>query len=128
MLRKFGVDGALPVVEGGGEESFGGRAAGVGDADVDAAEFGGDSGDETGDGGGVGDVEGFGEDFRIVLLSDFFGGGLQGLVVARAHGDAAAFGGEGFGGGQAESLTGRGYQRDAVFEAQVHGVEGHYKW
>ena len=42
--------------------------------------------------------------------------------VACAHGDAAAFGGEGFGGGQAESLAGRGYQGYAVFQAEVHGL------
>ena len=82
--------------------------------------FAGDCVDETVDGVGVGDVEGLGEDFCVVLLSDFFGGGLQRLLVAGAHGDAAAFGGKGFGGGQADSLTGRGNQGNAVFQAQIH--------
>jgi len=33
------------------------------------------------------------------LAADFVGGGFEGLPVASAHGDAAAFGGEGLGGG-----------------------------
>ena len=115
--EEVGIEGALPVVEGGSEKSFGGRAAGVGDADIDAAEFLRDSGDEASDSGGIGDVEGFGDDFNVVLLFYFFRGGLQGLRVAGAHGDAAAFGGEGFGGGEADSLTGGGDEGDAVFQS-----------
>ena len=123
------LESALPVVESGGEKSFGRRASGVGDANVDAAELRRHGGDKSADGGGVGYVEGLGEDFHLVLLSDFLGGGLQRLLVAGAHGDAATFGGEGFGGGEAESLTGRGDQSDTIFQTQVHRVRmGNYKW
>src|SRR4029077_20288165 len=110
------LDGALPVFEAGCEKSLGGRASGVGHTDVHSAEFCGDSLDETVDGGSVGDVAGLGEDSHAVLLSDFVGGGLECLIVAGAHGDAATFGGKGFGGAAADSLTGSGDQSDAIFQ------------
>jgi hypothetical protein len=112
--QEIQFDSTLPVVERGREKSFGGRAASVGDANIDGAEFCGDCGDEPGNGSGVGDVEGLGENFRIALLSDFCGCGFERLLIAGAHGDAAAFGGEGFGSSEAESLTGRGYKSDAI--------------
>ena len=120
MLRKLASSARLPVVEAGGEKSLGRRPSGVGDADVDAAKLGGHGGNEAADGSGIGHVEGLGEDFHGVLFSDLLRRGLQRLLVARAHGDAAAFGGKGFGRGEAESLTGRGNQRDAILQSHIH--------
>ena len=121
--KEIQLDGTLPFFESGGEKTFGRRAAGVGHANVDAAEFGRHGGDEAADGGGVGDVDGLGKNLGVVLLSDLLRGGLQGLRVAGAHGDAAAFGGEGFGGGAANPLTGSGYEGDTIFQAEIHGGE-----
>ena len=115
------VDGVAPVGGGGGEEAPGGRAAGVGDADVDGTVAGYHSFDETVHGTGVGDVEGLGEHFGVVLLTDFFGGGGEDFEMAGAHGDARAFGGEGVGGGESDALAGGGDNSDAVAEAGVHG-------
>lgn len=119
---------ALPLVESDRKKSFGGWSTGVGDANVDAAELPRHGGDKSAHGGGVSDIESPGEGFNLVLLSDFVGGGLERLLITSAHRDAAAFGGKGFGGGEAESLTGRGNQGDTVFQTQVHRVRmGHYK-
>ncbi len=74
------------------------------------------------DGRGVGDVEGLGKDLGVILLSDVLRGGLQSLLVAGAHGDAATLGGEGFRGGTANPLTGSGHQSDTIFQAEIHGA------
>ena len=66
--EKVQLERALPFFECGGEKTLGGRAAGVGDADIDAAELSGHGGDETADGRGVGDVEGLSKNLGVVLL------------------------------------------------------------
>src|SRR6202040_1553581 len=96
------------------------RAAGVGDANVDAPKSFRHGGHKTADCASVGHVEGFIHNFDIVLLADLFRGGLQGLLVARAHGKAATFRGKGFGGGAANSLTGSCDQRYTVLQAKIH--------
>jgi hypothetical protein len=54
------------------------------------------------------------------LFSDFVGGSLQSLLIARAHRDAATLSGKGFGGGAADSLTGSGNQGNTIFQSQIH--------
>jgi hypothetical protein len=115
------LEGALPFYESGGEKTFGRWASGVGHANVDAAEFVGYVCDEAADGRGVADVDGLGKNLGVVLLSDLLRGSLQGLQVAGAHGNAAPFGGEGFGGGAANALTGSGYEGNTIFQAEIHG-------
>jgi hypothetical protein len=111
----------LPFFERGGEETLGRRTAGVGDANVDAAEFPGHSRDKLAHGCGIGDITGLGNNLNAVLFSDLLCRGLQGLRVAGTHGDAAPFRGERLRRGAADSLTGSGYQGDAILQAKNHG-------
>ena len=85
--------------------------------------FGNDCCNETGHGRGIGHVESFGKDLGIVLLANAFGGGVQSVSIARAHGEAAALGSERLGGGQSDSLTGCCYERDTAFESEIHRGE-----
>jgi hypothetical protein len=48
---------------------------------------------------------------------------LQSLLVAGAHGNAAAFGGKSLGRGAANSLTGCGYEGNTIFQAEIHEEE-----
>ena len=57
-----------------------------------------------------------------MFLAQLLGDGRQRFLVARAQGNPASLGREGFGGGEAKSLTGRGDQRDTVFQPKVHSV------
>ena len=72
-------------------------------------------------GRGVGDVEGLGKNLGVVLLSDLLRGGLQGLLVAGAHGNTATLGGECFRGGAADPLAGSGNEGHTIFQAEIHG-------
>src|SRR5579859_8179023 len=71
------VDGFAPLVGRDGEEVLGGRAAGVGDANVDAAEALGYVFDEGLHRSGVGDVERFSVDFGAGAGADAVGGGAK---------------------------------------------------
>ena len=113
-------DRASPVLKACGEKSLGGRSAGIGNADIDAAEFFHDSSHEPTDGSRIGDVEGLGQNFHVMLASDFPGGSLEGGLIASAHGDAAALGSKGFGGGAADSLAGGGNQSNPIFQSEIH--------
>src|SRR5437868_4109482 len=119
--KKIEVDGFAPVFEAGGEKALGRRTSGVGDTNVDGSELLYYGLDKMVDGGWISDVEGFEKHFRVVLFSNLFGGLLQGFFIAGAHGDAAAFGGKGFGGGAAKSLAGSGDDRNPIFESGFHG-------
>jgi hypothetical protein len=114
------VHGALPLFDGGGEKALGGRAAGVGDADVGAAEFLDHGVDEIANGVSVGYVERFGENFCLVLAANLFGGGAESFLAARTHGDPATFGGKGLGRGAAKPLAGCGHDSDAALESGFH--------
>jgi len=118
--EKVQFEGALPFFEAGGQKSFGRGTAGIGDTNVDAAEFLRDRSHEAADGARVGHVESLGKNLDTVLLSDFRRCVLQRLVVARAHRDAAAFASERFRCSAANSLTRRGYESDTVFQAKIH--------
>jgi cystathionine beta-lyase/cystathionine gamma-synthase len=118
--QKVRLDRSLPVVKRGRQKPFSRRASRIGHANVRAAELAGHGGNESGDSSRVGNINRFGEHFNAVLLSDFFCGGLQRLLISSAHSDAATLGGEGLGGGKTESLTGRRHQGDAVFQTQIH--------
>jgi branched-chain amino acid aminotransferase len=114
------VDGALPLVNGGSEKTLGGRASGIGHADIDAAEFLNYGIDEIVDGARVGDIERLDEHFRLVLAANLFGDGIECFAVAGADGEAATFGGEGLGSGSPDPLAGRGNDGDAVSESGFH--------
>jgi hypothetical protein len=55
-----------------------------------------------------------------VLLGNLLDSLIERLLISSAHRDAAAFGGEGFGRGQANSLAGRGNQSYAIFQSEIH--------
>ena len=80
----------------------------------------GDGLDEAINGIGIGDVESFGQHFGLVLPADFFGGGIESVGIASAHGNARAFCGEGLGCGTSNSLTGRGNDSYTIAEAGFH--------
>jgi hypothetical protein len=76
-----------------------------------------DSSDKTAHGRGVGNVKSFGKNIHIMPLSDILRRGLQSLLIARTHGDAATFGGEGLGRGAADPLAGGSNESDSIFQA-----------
>ena len=115
--EKVQLDGLSPFLGGGGEEHFGRGPSGVGDADVDGAEFPADSFDKPMHGCLVGDVDGYGEDFRGVARADLVRGGLELGCIAGAHGDPRALGGEFVGCGSGDALAGGGDDNGAAFEA-----------
>ncbi len=115
--HEIGIHCALPLLDSGREKALGGRASGVGDADVGTAEFLYHGVDEIADGGRVGHIERFGKDFCLVLAANLFRSRIESFAIACAHGDAAAFGGKGFGCGPANPLTGRSHDGDSVFES-----------
>src|SRR5580704_5209898 len=119
--EKIQIECALPVVEARGEEAFGWRASSVGDTNVDTAEPRRHRRDESADCRRIAYIACFSEHFHSALLPDLFGRRLQRMLIARTHGNAAAFGREGFGSGKADSLTGRGDQGHTIFKSQVHG-------
>ena len=114
------VDGTAPLFDGGREKTLGGRASGVGHADIDAAELLDHGTDEIPDGVRIGDIEGFGQHFGLVSRADIFGDRGERFPVARADGETAAFGGESLGRGSAESLAGCGNDGDAILESGFH--------
>jgi branched-chain amino acid aminotransferase len=113
-------DGALPLVNGGGEKALGGRASSIGHADIRAAEFLNHRIDEIADSARVSDIERLGEHFRLVLAANLFGDGVERFPVPRADGQMATFGGEGLGGGTSDPLAGCGNDGDAVPESGFH--------
>jgi branched-chain amino acid aminotransferase len=113
-------NGALPLLNGGCEKTLGGRASGIGYADIGAAEFLNHRIDEISDSARVRDIERLGKHFRPVLASNPFGDGVERFPVARADGQTAPFGGEGLGGGSPDPLAGRGNDGNAVFESSFH--------
>ena len=42
------------------------------------------------------------------------------MLVTGTHGNATTFGGESFGRRQPQSLTGRGHQRNPIFQPEIH--------
>ncbi len=62
----------------------------------------------------IGDIEGLGEDFGVMLLADLPGRRLQGGFVAGTHGDLAALGGEGQRSRFPDSLAGSSHDGDPV--------------
>src|SRR3984893_16024483 len=110
----------VPVVVAGSEKALGGRAAGIGYADVDSAKFSGDGSNEPANGFGIGNVEGIGENLGPMLISDLTGGKLEGLLIARAEARATALSHKGFRRSEPDSLAGSRYQCDTVFQAQIH--------
>jgi len=120
--EEVGFEGPLPFVVGGGEKAFCRRAARVGNADVDALKALGSRGYKALDGGGIGDVDGLGEDIDMVLLAKLFSGGLDTFFVAGADGESSALGGEGRGTGESQSLTGSTDDGDAIFQSSVHDL------
>ena len=120
VLRKLASIARCQSSRVADEKSLGRRTAGIGHADIDAAELAGNGGHEALHGIGVGHVEGLGEDIHVMLFSDLLRAGCERILAARAHRHAAALGGEGFGGGESESLTGGGNQGNAAFQSHVH--------
>ena len=53
----------------------------------------------------IGHVQGLGNNVHVMLLSDLLRRGLQDLLIARAHGDAATLRGERFRRGTANPWT-----------------------
>ncbi len=113
-------DGALPLVDRGSEKTLGGRASGIGHADVGAAKFLNHGIDEIADSARVGDIERLGKHFRPVLAANLFGDGVERFPVARADSQSATFGSEGLGSGSPDSLAGRGNDGDAVSKSGFH--------
>jgi hypothetical protein len=62
-------------------------------------------GDEGANGRRIGHVKGLGKNVPVILLSGLLRRGLQNLLVARAHGDAATLRGERFRRGTTNPLT-----------------------
>src|ERR1700727_2550010 len=79
-----------------------------------------DSGDQVANGRRVGHVKGLGKNVHVMLLSDLLRRGLQNLLVARAHADAATLRGERFRRGPTNSLTRGCDQRDSIFQSKIH--------
>src|ERR1700722_10865863 len=128
--EKIQIERALPVVEARGEEAFGGRASSVGHTNIDSAEPSRHGRDEPADRGRIAYIARFSQHFHSVLLPDLLCRRLPRLIIARSHGDAAAFGREGCGSVEADSLTGRVNQVHTIFKSQVHGNSSsrYYKW
>ena len=89
-----------------------------------------DSGDEGAIGRRIGHVKGLGKDVPVMLLSDLLRRGLQNLLVARAHGDAATLRGERFRPGTTDPLTRGCDQRDSIFQSKIHeaGIINGTQW
>ena len=114
------LPGSLPVVESGIEEGLGGRASGVGDADVDASKTRLRGFDEAPDGGAVTDVKrlGLGLDAKA---SRGLGRDLVQLgLTSRAERQVRAFCGERQSSGLADSAAGAGHKGDPAFQSCVH--------
>jgi hypothetical protein len=79
-----------------------------------------DGGDECGDGGLVGDVDGLVEDFVAGFAGDFLRGFGEVRGSTGANGNAGAFTRKFGGDGTAQARTGGGNDGYAVCEAQVH--------
>ena len=73
MLIRLRLAAALPVFHGGFGEAFGGRAAGVGNADIQPAVFASDVGDELAHLLVAGHVQGAGQHVDAGLAADLFG-------------------------------------------------------
>jgi len=114
------VDGALPFINGGSEKTLGGRASGIGHADISAAKFLNHGIDEIADSSRVRDVERFGHHFRLMLAANLFGDSVERFPVARADRQMAPFGGKGLGSGSPDPLAGRGNDGDAVSKSGFH--------
>ena len=111
-----------PVVVARSEKALGRRTAGIGYADVDAAKFFGDGGNEPANDFGIGNVEDLGENLGPMLISDLAGGQLEGLLVARADGHATALSRKRFRRSEPDSLASSSYQSNTVFQPQIHGA------
>jgi len=86
-----------------------------------------DSGDQVANGRRVGHVKGLGKNVHVMLLSDLLRRGLQNLLVARAHADAATLRGERFRRGPTNPLTRGCDPRDLIFQSKIQEA-GIYKW
>jgi hypothetical protein len=93
--HEINVHGALPLVDSRREKALG-RWPPAFALDVGAAEFL-HHGVTNADSGRVGHIERFSKDFAWYWLRILSAAVFEGFAIARAHGDAAAFGGEGFG-------------------------------
>ena len=85
------LDGFLPLLESSGQKALCRGTAGIGDADIGGAELRYHGIDEALHPFGIGYVERLGEDFGAVLFLNLARRGCEGLRVAGADGDAAAF-------------------------------------
>src|SRR5258708_30638761 len=113
-------DGALPLVNGSSEKTLGGRAPGIGHADIGAAEFLNHGTDEIADRARVGDIERFGQYFRLVLAANLFRDGVERFPVTRADRQPATFGSKGLGGGSPPPPAGGGNHVRAVSTSPFH--------
>jgi hypothetical protein len=86
----------------------------------EASSFLRDSGDEGAIVRRISHVKGLGKDVHVMLLSHLLRRGLQNLLVARAHGDAATLRGERFRPGTTNPLTRGCDQRDSIFQSKIH--------
>src|SRR6185312_17481699 len=93
------------------------------DADVQAPEFGLDGGDEPFDRRRVGDVERTRQDANAVLGANGLGHRADASLIARAERQVGTLGGQSLGHGAPQPRAGGRYNRDAVFEAGVHGCD-----
>src|SRR5262249_42274521 len=114
------VDGTAPLFHGGGQEILGRRAAGIGYANVDAAELFYDFGNEALHRVKVGDVRGLCQDLNTGSLLNLTSGGLKGFLIASTDREGGTLGGEGFGGGASHALAGAGNDDYATFESEFH--------
>jgi branched-chain amino acid aminotransferase len=114
------VDGALPLVNRGSEKTLGGRASGIGHADIGAAKFLNHGVNEIADSARISDIERLGEHFCFVPAANLFGDGVERFPVARADGQTAPFGSKGLGSGSPDPLAGGGNDGDAVSETGFH--------
>ena len=111
----------LPLL--GGDLQEGGRRgdAGVVDQRADRRDGGGDDGERVLDRRGVGDVAADADGLHAVLLGDLVGDVLGAGLVEVEYGDVPAGGGEGVGGGAADTALGAGAGDDggAVSETDM---------
>src|SRR5713101_5075603 len=113
------VNGSAPVFRLGVPKQVRRRTAGIGNADVDAAEASLHSGNKGGNCWEISDIEGLVEDIPARGFVNVRGGIRQGSRGARANGDAGAFVGEFLRDGAAESLAGSRDDGDAACETQI---------
>src|SRR5262249_50775126 len=108
-----------PLLDAGSEKSLWRRPAGVGNADVGAAEFLYHRLNEIVNPTGIGHVESLSQDFHLQLPADRLSGSFEFRRIARAHGDTTTLMCKRVSGGQSDALTGAGNNRYSPFQTCI---------